>query len=93
MNKIVFGWLTFLLLPFTVIGGYKVIELIQLPLSIQVILIIFTIGIVVFNFIMACTLIVQGYNDKKLRTPFDNSRVNEKLLDDAGYKEVSGYRR
>ncbi len=53
--------------------------------AIRIISLIFGVAVIGFQFVMACSLIIQGYNENKTRTPFDNSMVDAKLLQEQGY--------
>jgi len=86
MKKMLSGWATFLSMPFSIIGGYKIVLLADVNQAVQIFIFIFGIAVSVFQFIIACTLIVQGYNDRKIRTPFDNEAVNEALLKEQNWK-------
>lgn len=70
MKKIIYGWLVFLTLPLTVIGYDAIVASIKVSQTTEILLSCFAFVVVGFQFIMTASLIVSGWKDLKIETPF-----------------------
>ena len=72
MKKIIYGWVVFLTMPLTVIGYSKLIDGAELNMATQVLLFGFALRVVVFQFIMTTSLVIQGWKEQGLKDPFSS---------------------
>ncbi len=72
MKKIVIGLLQTTLSPFIIIFGYYVLSIFKVPEGTMTFASWMGGISIVFNFVMGCALIVQGYKDEKTFKGWDN---------------------
>jgi hypothetical protein len=70
MKKIIYGWLTFLTMPLTIIGYDKIVQVVNPSEAVQVILMLFSVFVLGFQFLMTASLIIHGWDEMNIKHPF-----------------------